>query len=306
MAQYQTADKAKGKWRAILTTLGVSPELLNGEHQPCPKCGGVDRFRWDDNNQQGDFFCSNCGPGDGFTLLMNVLLKPFQEVALMVDGVVGECGYQAPMQKKDPLISLRKMQRQIMTVGWETPIGDYLKYRGLTAMPPGIRGAMSQPYYENGQQIAEYDSMVTPIRSVDGHPVTYHITYLLNGAKAPVRAPRKVMPPYGTINGAAARLWPHTGTLGVAEGIETAIAVHQQFKVPTWALINTNGMKTFDPPLGLVKLMIFGDNDANYAGQAAAYVLANRMAKAGIVTSVHIPKTEGFDWLDVLNEKEAK
>ena len=53
---------------------------------------------------------------------------------------------------------------------------------------------------------------------------------------------------------------------------------------------------------GVTKLTIFADNDANFAGQSAAYTLANKLTlsnpKVSIV--VHVPEKENTDWLDVL------
>lgn len=62
---------ATGHWRTILTTLGnVPPEVLDGRHHPCPKCGGEDRFRaFDDVDETGGLFCNQCHDsqnGDGF------------------------------------------------------------------------------------------------------------------------------------------------------------------------------------------------------------------------------------------------
>ena len=60
---------AEGRWYEILTTLGVPAHYLHDKHGPCPMCGGKDRFRWDDRNRRGDYFCNGCGPGNGITLL---------------------------------------------------------------------------------------------------------------------------------------------------------------------------------------------------------------------------------------------
>jgi hypothetical protein len=59
---------AEGRWYEILTTLGVPAHYLHDKHGPCPMCG-EDRFRWDDRNRRGDYFCNGCGPGNGITLL---------------------------------------------------------------------------------------------------------------------------------------------------------------------------------------------------------------------------------------------
>lgn len=64
---------ARGRWPEILTHLGIPAEALRDQHGPCPGCGGVDRFRFDDRDGDGTFFCSGGGndpvAGDGFKLL---------------------------------------------------------------------------------------------------------------------------------------------------------------------------------------------------------------------------------------------
>ena len=64
----KTSDRARGKWRDILTTLGVSPMLIDGKHQPCPSCGGRDRFRFTDFQGSGGYICNQCRGGSGFDL----------------------------------------------------------------------------------------------------------------------------------------------------------------------------------------------------------------------------------------------
>ena len=54
--------------------------------------------------------------------------------------------------------------------------------------------------------------------------------------------------------------------LGLAEGIETALAAHEIFGIPVWAAISANGVLSFEPPHSVKRLEIFGDNDSNFVG----------------------------------------
>ena len=49
------------RWLAILPALGVPSHFLRNKHGPCPVCGGKDRFRFDDKDGKGTFFCNGCG-----------------------------------------------------------------------------------------------------------------------------------------------------------------------------------------------------------------------------------------------------
>src|SRR3546814_16330070 len=66
--------------------------------------------------------------------------------------------------------------------------------------------------------------------------------------------------------------------MGVAEGIETALAVTRDFGIPCWSTISADGLKAFTPPAIVKRLRIFGDNDPKYGGKAEAYALAHRMS----------------------------
>ena len=91
--------------------------------------------------------------------------------------------------------------------------------------------------------------------------------------------PRRLMP--GIIaKGAAIRLGPAGDVLGIAEGIETALSVTALFGVPCWAAVSAAMLAAWQPPPEAKRIIVFGDNDPNYAGQSAAYALA-RVHRAG-------------------------
>jgi len=67
---------ARGHWLAILPALGIPAEALVNRHGPCPGCGGRDRFRFDNREGNGGWFCGGGGErraGDGFALVGHCL-----------------------------------------------------------------------------------------------------------------------------------------------------------------------------------------------------------------------------------------
>jgi len=52
--------RANGRWIDIFSTIsGVNQDALDGQHHPCPKCGGTDRFRMT-NQEEGVLRCNQC------------------------------------------------------------------------------------------------------------------------------------------------------------------------------------------------------------------------------------------------------
>jgi putative DNA primase/helicase len=82
--------------------MGVDARFLTGRHGPCPVCGGTDRFRWDDKDGTGSFFCSGCGPGDGFMLAERVTGKTCRELWLLVKETNGTTPMPEPKKPEEP------------------------------------------------------------------------------------------------------------------------------------------------------------------------------------------------------------
>ncbi|WP_109401864.1 DUF927 domain-containing protein [Proteus terrae] len=78
---------SQGRWLYILTNLGITvPD--NHKHGACPKCGGKDRFRFDDKNGKGTWFCNQCGHGDGLDLVKLVTGKETKTACQEVSKII--------------------------------------------------------------------------------------------------------------------------------------------------------------------------------------------------------------------------
>jgi putative DNA primase/helicase len=98
------------------------------------------------------------------------------------------------------------------------------------------------------------------------------------------------------------RLGPTKPILGIAEGIETALAVRKATGMTVWSAISCTLMERFEPPEDTKQVFIWGDLDKNCAGQKAAEALRKRLEANGIEATVLLPPNIGMDWLDVLNQ----
>jgi putative DNA primase/helicase len=123
-----------------------------------------------------------------------------------------------------------------------------------------------------------------------------------NGAgKADVPSPKKLMSPAspGATRGGAVRLFEPGETLALAEGIETALAVHELTGFPVWATVSAGGMRCVELPPMVRAVTVAGDHDESGTGQEAARELARRLILAGLRVRLAIPPEPGTDWLDV-------
>jgi putative DNA primase/helicase len=304
MQRHSVREAAAGKWPGILAGMGLSDRALSGKHGPCPMCGGKDRFRFDDKEGRGTWFCSQCGAGDGVKLAMLVTGQDFPAAALEIERAAGVVQPFVRQPEQDEAAKVRKL-RQTWAEGSKLTHGDeamtYLAGRDLEieTVPDCLRLHPALPYYETRVLAGRFPAMLARVVAADGTGATLHRTYLQRGHKAPVSSPKKLMAGK-PVSGAAVRLFPVAECLGIAEGIETALAAAQIFGVPVWSCISAAGIQSFEPPEGVRELIVFGDHDSNFVGQAAAYTAAHRLKRRGLVVTVKIPSTVG-DWLDQLS-----
>ena len=298
-------EAARGRWRGILPALGIDSRFLSGKNGPCPQCGGVDRFRFDDKDGRGTWICSRCGAGDGLSLVMQTQGLPFRDAALRVEDLVSSAPRQeipAERSEADKHDAMRRLWAGAGAVSLEDPVGRWLNRRtGLVSFPRALRYASRVRYAGS-----HHPAMLAAVQAPDGNGSTIHRTFLTeDGQKAAVDKPRMVMP--GTIAlGSAVRLFEAGPELGIAEGIETALAASNLFGVPCWSALNADMLSKWVPPEGVSSVVVYADHDASFTGQAAAFALARRLSVKDLAVRVMIPDAVDTDWNDVwLNQRGA-
>ena len=181
---------------------------------------------------------------------------------------------------------------------------SYLAARGLAqwTLPDCIRQHPGLAYWhtdDNGDlhMLGRYPAMLAPIVS-GGKLLAIHRTYLGDGCKADVPTPKKLTAASGPLAGACIPLdRPRGGVLGIAEGIETAVAASLGSGLPVVAAYCANALAGFTFPRCIERLVIFADHDP--AGQKAAAALSHRATRAGLTPKTLTPSKPRSDWADV-------
>jgi putative DNA primase/helicase len=250
------ADRCRGRWRHILIQLGaLDAKLLDGKNRPCPWCGGKDRWRWTNHNDGGGFFCSQCGHGDGAEIVIRSLGVDFKEAARRIEQIIGDARIETKPVRDDAADrrAMNAMWGQSRPIERDDPADRYLLSRRLDGdgWPAALRLMDRCAYWSDGSK-SFWPAMLAKVIGVDGNPCQIHRLFLTHaGTKAPVAKPRKLM--LGALpKGSAVRLAPigADGVIGVAEGVETAMAASLIHGVPVWACICAENMANFEPTGG--------------------------------------------------------
>lgn len=308
-----------------MSSLGVDEKNLTKTHGPCPACGGKDRFRFDDKDGRGTFYCNQCGAGDGFRLVELVhgwtAKQSLQAVASAL-GTMAKAGHIPSIasqrkvspelqESKDKVIEkLKRIWHESVTVKPGNPGWIYLTQTRsipLASIPQTVRYHGALAYWETGKDgkprnRGKHPALVFTVHSSEGNPVGLRFIYLTpTGHKLPNLEPKKlrVIEP-GAAAGGAIRFGEPNDTLAVSEGLETGLAIQAAKNIPVWAAGSAVLMEKLIVPAHVKTVLIFADNDLNNCGQSAANALAFRLRSENKAVGIYIPEEPGADWLDIL------
>ena len=176
-----------------------------------------------------------------------------------------------------------------------TPAETYLRSRGLE--DPCSRDLLYNTDLTDFETARGWAGMVAIVRDGRGDPTGgIHRTFLLDDGSAKAPPGKKML---GPVAGGSVRLFAmaEDGRLGIAEGIETALAAHRIFGIPVWAALSADGVRRWQWPEGVSHVTVFAD--AGDAGRQAAATLADRLNNAGIANRIVHP-LHGDDFNDDL------
>jgi putative DNA primase/helicase len=301
---------------AILATLGHAPEVIEPGrlHRFATRDRRGDTAGWCrlfDDLRGGVFGCHRQRISERWNAVDIATMTRGQraKLARQLAAATAEREAQQRQQWAENARRIAQVWAQCVPLGPGDLVTLYLKRRGFGAvwpLPACLRYHRALPYWNDGaEKLGAYPAMVAPIIAPDGRTVALHRTYLTtDGRKADLPTAKKLTGAAGPLAGASIPLHaPARGVIGVAEGIETALAAWCASSVPTVAAYCAGNLAAYRWPAGVQRLVIFADNDN--AGREAADTLRARVVRAGLHACVITPTHAGSDWCDVWAARDA-
>ncbi len=170
-----------------------------------------------------------------------------------------------------------------------TLVEKYLRRRGITLpVPPSIRYHPGLRHKATGLVLP---AMVAAVQAPDRRVVAIHRTFLNEfGGKAALSSPKMALGPLGA---GAVRLAKAGRVLGLAEGIEDALAAMQLCNLPCWAVLGGTRLARVDLPSEVCEVHIFADGDE--AGREAAKKAVRRFRREGLESRAFLPPNGAKD-----------
>lgn len=158
--------RAGGRWPSILHSLGIAVPDKN-KHGECPKCGGKDRFRFDDKNGRGTWICNQCGNGDGLDLVERVLGYEHPRALAEITRILGQLPTTTAPARKEASDAQKhaQMAKTYHALAAHAVMGEsaYLKSKGLTGHQYPLT---TSPYSMAGMAFPD-GSLLLPLVTLD-------------------------------------------------------------------------------------------------------------------------------------------
>lgn len=304
-----------------------------------------DAFRlFKDAAKTGGGICNTCGAHfDGWAILMWLKGWSFLDAVEEVGRVLGlepeDYMHRRPQMPRHNGAAAggpqnaEQIRARIMSILADTvpitnksakPLWRYWLARGIPAGRVGLaidnhkrvlRFHPSLPYYQqsaDGRPVlfGFFPALIGVVSDVNGNGVTIHRIYIAPDGSGKAKVPggaKKLYPVPGdaTLSGAAIHLGSPSVSMGVAEGIETALSVTLATGEPVWSVLNASLLAQWTPPKKVSHVTIWADRDRSRVGEEYARRLRTRLQKMGISVRVMIPggpippDMSGIDWNDV-------
>lgn len=311
---------ARNRWGEILAAVaGLSADALDGQHHPCPRCGGTDRFRFTDQSGDGSLICNQCARrqcGDGLAAVQWALGCDFPTALARVGEYVG-----APDAGNNGKPTTRRRKpaadpaKDLAPIPWSDSIACLFCSRKKPVRPEAIKSI--------GGRLARYRRKYTvvdlPVVDVGGLTVG-HVLYNATGGTLPKfdrqgkpAGQVKVKTTFGSQPGLIGRLpGPESTTLVKVEGPSDLLALLSLSDLPPDVAAVTNAMGAGErPPSWIADLVtgkrcyVVGDADKPGDDGAAAWAAAFASAAADCRQArlpYPIVETHGKDLRDWISE----
>ena len=232
---------------SIMAALGYAPEVIEPGrfHRFATSDRRADDAGWCklfDDMRGGVFGCYRQGISETWSAAdcSTMTREQRAELARQIMAATAEREAQRRQQWVENARRIAQVWAQRVPLVPGDPVTLYLKRRGFGGvwpLPEVLSYHRALPYWDGGNKLATFPAMVAPIVAPDGRTVALHRTYLTrDGRKAEVPTVKKLTGAAGPLAGACIPLHkPVRGCIGIAEGIETALAAWCASGVPTVA-----------------------------------------------------------------------
>ncbi|MEQ9882600.1 DUF927 domain-containing protein [Pectobacterium brasiliense] len=276
--------KANGHWEGILQRLGIP---TNRQESECPNCGGNTRYRFDDKEGRGTYFCSHCGAGTGLDLVMKV----------------NKCGAR---QAAEQVAEVLALPLPVVMPASEKPDNRLITERVNSLVAKAISGQSGYLLNKGLQRpslLLDDGSLLLILQNMDSTPTGAQLIKP-NGEKKLIAGSRKkgAFIPVSTLP-------EHTDTVIIAEGYATAITTSLLMQGVAISALDSGNLIRVARSCRAVwpdaKIILAADNDRKPDSNNTGKITAEKAALAvnGWVTLP--PTTEKADWNDYYQQHGA-